>query len=141
MTEKTKDSIRVFSTMFLGLVILFSFVALAKTGLYSKITEFYWQIFVLSILLGSLIANIRIDTLNHNDRESFPRIGFSAIISGIIILIGNGFIACSSLLPFLETPISLIGNIISLAGLYFLSTIIAGLFIVAGKTLIKTINS
>ena len=102
-----------------------------------KLIEFYWQIVLFSIILGSLMVNIKIKNLEEIDQESFPRLGFSTIIAGILILIGNGMLGFSSKIPstaqkFLYIP----GQFFSLFGTFFLAVCISGLLMVAGRTIL-----
>lgn len=52
--------------------------------------EFYWNLILLSFIIGTLILTIRPDTLDKKWREPYPRLGFLIILSGIFVLIGNG---------------------------------------------------
>ena len=137
MKKSTKNEIETLSTIFLAFPIFAGLLSLTNFDETEKLIGLYWQIVLFAMVLGSLIVNIKIKYLEESDQESFPRLGFSTIIAGILILIGNGMLAFSLKIPsitqkFLYIP----GQFVSLFGIFFLAVCISALLMIAGRTII-----
>ena len=137
MKKSTKNEIETLSTIFLAVPIFAGLLSLTNFDETEKLIGLYWQIVLFAMVLGSLIVNIKIKYLEESDQESFPRLGFSTIIAGILILIGNGMLAFSLKISsitqnFLYIP----GQFVSLFGIFFLAVCISALLMIAGRTII-----
>ena len=89
--------------------------------------NFYWNLIILSFVVGSLILTIRPNALEKKWRESYPRLSFLIILSGIFILIGNG------LFMFSQTG----GNILYSLGIIMFSLGLSSLMMVLGSHIVK----
>jgi len=97
-------------------------------------TKILWDIIIFSFLVGTLILTMTDKVLKKEQKEYFPRIGSSMLISAMLVLLGKGIETFFRL--FKLRLISYLGNFTIWAGLVFLSFTFASLFIELVKTVI-----
>lgn len=137
MKRSTRHDTEPTAIMFLSLPIFAGLMSMVNFKETEKLVELYWQLVLFTLLLGSLIVSIKIKHLEKSDQESFPRLGFSTIIAGIIILIGNGIVAFNlNYTGNTNNYLFIIGQFFGLIGTYILAICISALFMVAGRTII-----
>lgn len=122
----------IWKSFFGGLFFWSSFLGVALGLIYflrssSNKPEFYWNLILLSFIVGTLVLSIRPEVLDKEWREPYPRLGFIMILSGIFILIGNGI--------FLFSTVG--GNCFVIIGIIMLSVGLSSLLTVLGSHIIK----
>ena len=86
-----------------------------------------------SFITGTLILSGNNNKyLKKNKHEEMERLGVSFVLSGIILLIGIGLKS----LEVINLAFNLVGYILIFLGTFFLSTLIAALFLEFGKKII-----
>jgi hypothetical protein len=123
-----------FLTSILALFVTSGFYGILSSVNTTNPEKTLWDIITFSFLVGTLILTMTNKVLKKEQKEYFPRIGSSMLLSAILLLIGDGVKTFFEL--FKLRFVSYLGNIIVWVGLVLLSFTFASLFIELGKTVI-----
>jgi hypothetical protein len=131
MSESKKQHVKDDSIIIilLGCLIGLGFYGLSMSFRPEGLSRFFWEIILFSFIVGTILLTGNIGFESVEKQRELIRLGSTFVLCGIIILVGAGIRSFSETMYLFN----IVGNIILFGGFFFLSCLIAALFLEFGK--------